>query len=160
MREIAGCHNPHITMSQVYGCTDLLGKAHRARVILLSHHDRCNPCPRKPVLDERHLHFERMFVGVGRVARAHLRQVGEATDQLRQDAIAQDLSFRNRLIEIFGTPYEGTIGTGKPYPAGYSGPDLSLYMYVDVRGVTSETVRPPNAASRSARMRAASSVVM
>ena len=66
-------------------------------------------------------------------------------DQLRQDVIDRDLDFRNRLIEIFGTPYEGTIGTGKPYPAGYTGPDLSLYMYVDVREISSETVPPPSA---------------
>lgn len=64
-----------------------------------------------------------------------LRQVAETTDQFAKDAAEQDLDFRNRLIEIFGTPYDGVIGPGKPYPAGYTGPDLYLYMYADVTGI-------------------------
>lgn len=71
---------------------------------------------------------------------ARLRQVKESADSFRQDVIEQDLDFRNRLIEIFGTPYEGQIGTGKTYPAGYYGPDLMLWMYVDVNDVSSQTV--------------------
>lgn len=64
-----------------------------------------------------------------------LRQVAATADQFAQQAQDQDLDYRNRLIEIFGTPYEGTIGAGKAYPAGYTGPDLYLYMYVDVTGL-------------------------
>lgn len=64
-----------------------------------------------------------------------LRQVASTSEQFAQDAAAQDLDFRNRLIEIFGTPYEGVIGPGKAYPAGYSGPDIYLYMYNDVTGL-------------------------
>jgi Concanavalin A-like lectin/glucanases superfamily len=64
-----------------------------------------------------------------------LRQVAETTEQFAKDAAEQDLDYRNRLIEIFGTPYEGVIGPGKPYPAGYTGPDLYLYMYTDVTGI-------------------------
>ncbi len=74
-----------------------------------------------------------------------LRQVADNIDQFRQDVIEKDRDYRNRLIEIFGTPYEGVIGTGKPYPAGYAGPDLSLFMYVDVREVSASTVPPPSA---------------
>lgn len=64
-----------------------------------------------------------------------LRQVAETTEQFAQNAAEQDLDFRNRLIEVFGTPYEGVIGPGKAYPAGYTGPDLYLYMYTDVTGI-------------------------
>ncbi len=71
-----------------------------------------------------------------------LRQVAQTTDQFAADARAQDLDFRNRLIEIFGTPYEGTIGPGNAYPPGYQGPDLYLYMYVDVTGI--QDVPPPS----------------
>jgi hypothetical protein len=74
-----------------------------------------------------------------------LRQVADNVDQFRQDVIEKDRDYRNRLIEIFGSPYDGTIGTGKPYPAGYAGPDLSLFMYVDVREVSANTVPPPSA---------------
>lgn len=73
-----------------------------------------------------------------------LRQVADNVESFRQDVIEQDNDYRNRLIEIFGTPYDGAIGTGKPYPAGYHGPDLSLYMYVDVREVTADTVPAPS----------------
>src|SRR5206468_1613648 len=45
---------------------------------------------------------------------------------------------------IYGTPYDGTIGSGKAYPPGYQGPDTMLYMYVDVNVVNNQTVpRPP-----------------
>ena len=82
-----------------------------------------------------------------------LRQVANTEDQLRRDAEDQDRDYRNRLIEIFGTPYEGTIGAGKPYPDGYAGPDLSLFMYVDVRDISAQTVPIP-AASYAERLSA------
>ncbi|OPZ30028.1 MAG: hypothetical protein BWZ02_00886 [Lentisphaerae bacterium ADurb.BinA184] len=60
-----------------------------------------------------------------------LRQLSNsAADHLRE-AIDQNLAYRGKLIEIFGTPYAGTIGAGKPFAAGYAGPDILLYMYVD-----------------------------
>ncbi len=69
-----------------------------------------------------------------------LRQAASSVDSFRDETIQQDRDYRNRLIEIFGTPYEGMIGTGKAYPAGYAGPDLMLFMYVDVRDVDNTTV--------------------
>ncbi|MFO1460141.1 MAG: hypothetical protein U1G08_12105, partial [Verrucomicrobiota bacterium] len=93
--------------------------------------------------------YERAFAAVDNATAAfdyateqqnQLRRIGEDVESNRKQAIAQDTEFRNRLIEIFGTPYRGTIGTGKPYPPGYEGPDLSLWMYVDVQGVSKDTV--------------------
>jgi len=78
--------------------------------------------------------------------KARLRQVAQSADQTRLEGVARDLEFRNRLIEIFGAPYEGTIGPGKPYPAGYSGADLNLFMYVDVNAIDPSTVPAPAAA--------------
>lgn len=75
------------------------------------------------------------------------RQIAQSAEQLRRQAVAQDLEFRNRLIELFGTPYEGQIGPGKAYPAGYSGPDLNLFMYVDVNAIAPDTVPVANAAT-------------
>lgn len=76
--------------------------------------------------------------------KARLRQVALSAEQLRKQAVAQDLEYRNRMIEIFGTPYSGQIGAGKAYPAGYNGPDLNLFMYVDVNAVTADTVPVAN----------------
>lgn len=93
--------------------------------------------------------FERAFAATKNAREAldyanaqktRLAQLQLSADQRRLDAAALDLEFRNRLVEIFGTPYEGTVGPGKPYPAGYQGPDLNLFMYVDVNAVNDTTV--------------------
>lgn len=60
-----------------------------------------------------------------------LRSLADDTEGLIQEAMSQDLDFRNRLIEIFGRPYDGTIGFGKAYPEGYLGPDTLLFAYLD-----------------------------
>lgn len=60
-----------------------------------------------------------------------VRRTAASTEELRKQALDQDLAYRNRLIEYFGTPYEGMIGSGKAYPEGYSGPDLYLFLYMD-----------------------------
>jgi hypothetical protein len=71
-----------------------------------------------------------------------LRRTGASTEELRQQTKQQDLDYRNRLIEIFGTPYAGTIGAGQAYPEGYTGPDLYLFMYVDTTQVGDSTTPP------------------
>jgi hypothetical protein len=75
-----------------------------------------------------------------------LRMQGAAAHDFSKQTYEQDRDYRNRLIEIFGTPYSGQIGPGKVYPSGYSGPDIALYMYVDVNDLSDETVPPPSAA--------------
>lgn len=72
-----------------------------------------------------------------------IRQIGNSEAEQRNAVYQEDLTYRNELIRIFGKPYEGTIGPGKVYPAGYDGPDLLLYMYVDVRQISDETVPGP-----------------
>lgn len=64
----------------------------------------------------------------------------DTLEDFSRDVVAGDRDYRNRLIEIFGTPHEGNIGTGKVYPAGYTGPDLYFYQYVDVNDVSQATV--------------------
>jgi len=76
-------------------------------------------------------------------AQKRLRQVATTEADFRNEVFQQDLTYRNQLIEIFGKPYEGTVGAGKLYPAGYDGADLALYMYVAVREINSETVPGP-----------------
>jgi hypothetical protein len=60
-----------------------------------------------------------------------LRRISDDTDSLIVEAMRQDLDYRNRLIEIFGRPYDGTIGFGKAYPEGYEGPDTLLFAYLN-----------------------------
>lgn len=74
-----------------------------------------------------------------------LRQIGNSEAEFRNSTFQEDLSYRNRLIQIFGKPYEGTVGPGRIYPAGYNGPDLALYMYVPIRQVNRDTVPGPAA---------------
>ncbi|WP_309380816.1 LamG domain-containing protein [Cerasicoccus frondis] len=60
-----------------------------------------------------------------------LRSIADDTRTLQIEALRQDIDYRNRLIEIFGRPYEGTIGPGQIYEEGYIGPDTKLYLYID-----------------------------
>ncbi|WP_166443009.1 LamG domain-containing protein [Phragmitibacter flavus] len=60
-----------------------------------------------------------------------LRQVAINTQQLSEQAVDQDIAYRNGLKKLLGSPYSGTIGAGKLYPEGYTGPDLFLFPYVD-----------------------------
>ncbi len=75
-----------------------------------------------------------------------LRKIGNSEAQFSNKVYQEDLTYRNRLISIFGKPYEGTIGSGKLYPAGYEGPDTLLFMYVDVRKIDNSTVPGPTEA--------------
>jgi hypothetical protein len=65
-----------------------------------------------------------------------LYRIADDTDTLIVEAFRQDLDYRNRLIEIFGRPYDGTIGFGKVYPEGYEGPDTQLFSYLDRTSIT------------------------
>jgi hypothetical protein len=60
-----------------------------------------------------------------------LRGLQDSVNNFSQNVDQQERDYKNRLIEIFGYPYPGDIGAGKTYPAGYDGPDLYHYMYVN-----------------------------
>ena len=60
-----------------------------------------------------------------------MRQIGDDTSALKQKAIEQDIDYRNRLIALLGTPYNGAIGAGQIFQEGYTGPDLITYTYLD-----------------------------
>jgi hypothetical protein len=70
----------------------------------------------------------------------NLRAIADDTGNLGLQGLKQDLDYRNRLITLLGTPYSGTIGAGKIYKEGYSGPDLLTYMYLDA--TTVEQITP------------------
>ncbi|MDY7095569.1 MAG: hypothetical protein SX243_21545 [Acidobacteriota bacterium] len=71
-----------------------------------------------------------------------LRRNQDTVDDLTINVTSQERSYKNRLIEIFGYPYSDDIGPGGTYPAGYNGPDLYHYMYVDQTDLTGTREQP------------------
>ena len=63
---------------------------------------------------------------------SRLAQVSKDEESLLAEVEAQELSFNNALIAIYGTPYAGDIGVGRTYPQGYDGPDIYNYTYMDL----------------------------
>ncbi len=68
-------------------------------------------------------------------ASQNLRVIADDTQLLKEQAIKTDLAYRDRLILLLGTPYEGTIGPGKIFKEGYTGPDTVTYMYLAANSV-------------------------
>ncbi len=71
-----------------------------------------------------------------------LRQTQISSDTFSQEVYEQENDFRGRLVEIFGYPYAGDIGTGRTYPAGYNGPDIYHYNYVAVADASGANIVP------------------
>lgn len=61
-----------------------------------------------------------------------LRGNEDSLDSFSVQTTKQEQSYLNQLIELFGYPYSGDIGPGKTYEAGYEGPDIFHYNYVNV----------------------------
>ncbi|ETR68243.1 MAG: hypothetical protein OMM_04672 [Candidatus Magnetoglobus multicellularis str. Araruama] len=75
---------------------------------------------------------------------SQIRRVGIEEDDFLNQVAETDMDYRNRLVELFGSPYEGTIGSGKAYPAGYQGPDIYYYNYIDLNEISNNTIPGPN----------------
>ena len=61
----------------------------------------------------------------------------------------EELGYKHRLIELYGTPYTDDIGPGKVYKQGYDGPDLLNYQYVDKDKLTdNKSVASPTRKTR------------
>lgn len=74
-----------------------------------------------------------------------IRKVADTQEEFSEQVYAQDREYRNRSIEIFGTPYDGVIGAGKQYPEGYDGPDVYFHQYIDVSEISEKTLPKQNA---------------
>lgn len=57
-------------------------------------------------------------------AKRELHNLGDTVVRFNREVQQQEVDYRSRLIEVFGTPYTGDIGPGKTYIEGYDGPDL------------------------------------
>ncbi len=71
-----------------------------------------------------------------------LRQQADSVSEFQQRTLEREVDFNNRLIEIFGQPYAEDCGVGKTYPAGYTGPDLYHFAYVEKALLTGESSPP------------------
>ena len=89
-----------------------------------------------------------------------LRALQDTVHDFSRNATERERDFKNRLIEVFGYPYDGDIGPGKTYPSGYDGPDLYHYMYVNTVELNGDTPRsakhlllssPPSWASNTSK---------
>lgn len=60
-----------------------------------------------------------------------MRRNQDSVEDISRDSRGMENGLNNELIEIFGMPYDDDIGPGGTYPAGYNGPDLYHYMYID-----------------------------
>ncbi|HXI52664.1 MAG TPA: hypothetical protein VNH84_14210, partial [Candidatus Saccharimonadales bacterium] len=60
-----------------------------------------------------------------------LRRQADSAQKFKNTVQDREADFNNRLIEIFGYPYADDIGGAGSYPAGYVGPDIYHYDYVD-----------------------------
>ena len=67
-----------------------------------------------------------------------LRSNQDARADFKRSVEEQERAYWNQLIEIFGYPYEGDIGPGGSYAAGYDGPDWIHFMYMDLPDLTGE----------------------
>jgi hypothetical protein len=60
-----------------------------------------------------------------------LRRQADNVEKFKDTVSDREADFNSRLIEIFGYPYADDIGGAGAYPAGYVGPDIYHYDYVD-----------------------------
>ena len=60
-----------------------------------------------------------------------MRSEQDELNDFRSAVAKEELAFKHRLIELYGTPYSDDIGPGKTYKQGYDGPDLYHYAYID-----------------------------
>ncbi len=65
-----------------------------------------------------------------------IRRTQDSTEEIYSNNFDQEIDYKNRLIEIFGYPYDADIGPSGTYPSGYDGPDVYHYMYVDQGDLT------------------------
>lgn len=81
---------------------------------------------------------------VANEAQNRLRSIANTEEEFRNEVYQENITYRNELIEIFGRPYPGTVGSGKFYPDSYLGPDITFYMYVGANSTSYESFPKPS----------------
>ena len=96
-------------------------------------------------LDAGRGHFEQMYdralsaldaakttFTAAQTAALRLRKQYDSAHDAVDAAEAEEVAFKNRLIEIYGYPYADDIGVSGTYAQDYDGPDLVNYMILDL----------------------------
>ncbi|WP_309385912.1 hypothetical protein [Cerasicoccus frondis] len=78
---------------------------------------------------------------VANIQKVNVRALEVSSEALRESIVQKDLEYKNQLKKFFGSPYSGTMGTGKLYAADYDGPDYYLFNYLD-NNVVNDYVTP------------------
>ncbi len=65
-----------------------------------------------------------------------IRRTQDSSDEIFSNNFDQEIDYKNRLVEIYGYPYDADIGPGGTYPSNYDGPDIYHYQYVDQTDLT------------------------
>jgi hypothetical protein len=73
-----------------------------------------------------------------------MRSESDSAADVRATVDQQELAYERSLIELYGTPYPDDCGPGRTYVAGFSGPDLLHYMYVDTAELTYNGMLDPS----------------
>jgi hypothetical protein len=68
-----------------------------------------------------------------------MRSEEDSINDFQSQVEKEELAFKHRLIELYGTPYSDDVGVGKTYKQGYDGPDLLHYSYVDKHEITAKS---------------------
>lgn len=103
-------------------------------------------------IDQGKTHFDQIFERAlaslnGAVTAFNF--ANQNTQRLRSDqdqqqrfsdlASERERDLNGRLIEIFGRPYPEDVGPGRTYPAGYNGPDVYHFAYVEPTELIGQT---------------------
>ncbi len=80
-----------------------------------------------------------------------LRRQADSAEKFKNTVADREADFNNRLIEIFGYPYSNDVGGTGAYPAGYVGPDIYHYDYVDASALLGIT--PPTGQTLNVSMK-------
>lgn len=75
-----------------------------------------------------------------------IRNNQDSYGDFQVNVLFEDMDYTQRLIELFGRPYPEDIGfPGAAYPAGYTGPDIFHFDYVDPSPILTELGINPSA---------------
>ncbi|MCX8496218.1 MAG: hypothetical protein ORN51_08560 [Akkermansiaceae bacterium] len=73
-----------------------------------------------------------------RSLRTQQNQISDFQNSIEDEAYAS----RQELLDLYGKPYAGDIGAGKPYPQGYDDPDYNRWFIIDRPSDLVDTVKP------------------
>ena len=72
-----------------------------------------------------------------------MRSSDDSVQALNLQMQQMELTFNNKLVDLYGSPYPDDTGPGGTYVQGYTGPDLYHWMYVETPQLTFGSILDP-----------------